>query len=368
MLLMGVFLLGIVTSYEDHKHRQIRNKWILLALLYALAAYIAVILLILLRGGTINIEYFRLYGINVIFAFITALIIWWGGLWSAGDAKLFIAYTALIPLSLYRFGYVQYFPSYVLLINTFVPIFLYYTVKALVRTKSKAKVLIVKEMLHPSLLLSTALFVFGFYWPLSLLSRFVPLLQNIIVIILVLFGFLLFVKRVLRINHLYAAAVLSGLALILDFQTIFTLAYLKSFAVILLIFVFLRYFILNLTYSLFTRPVYIEDLKAGTIPAENFMKLKGEYAKKRIIPISFISSLIDRMDGVPLFSNPPDGLTEAEVSKVQQLHSHGTIKEHSLLVHQTMSFAPFLFFGAITTTLLKGDFLTAIRVAIEKFI
>jgi hypothetical protein len=72
-------------------------------------------------------------GLNVALAILLAFGLWWFGLWAAGDAKLFIALVALLPLSTYRNAYWPYFPSYVLLFNTFLGVMGVLVVELVVR-------------------------------------------------------------------------------------------------------------------------------------------------------------------------------------------------------------------------------------------
>jgi len=59
---------------------------------------------------------------NTMLAFVAGFILWWFGLWAAGDAKLFGALAFLLPLSTYENAFMSIFPSYVLIFNTFVSV------------------------------------------------------------------------------------------------------------------------------------------------------------------------------------------------------------------------------------------------------
>jgi len=63
--------------------------------------------------------YLARVGVNVGIAFLIGFGMWWFGLWAAGDAKLFTALAALIPLGAYVNAFWPVFPAYVLLFNTF---------------------------------------------------------------------------------------------------------------------------------------------------------------------------------------------------------------------------------------------------------
>ncbi len=56
---------------------------------------------------------------NAGLALLAGFLMWWFGLWAAGDAKMFAVLALLLPLSTYRGAYMPAFPAYVLLFNTF---------------------------------------------------------------------------------------------------------------------------------------------------------------------------------------------------------------------------------------------------------
>jgi len=60
--------------------------------------------------------------LNALLAFAAGFILWWFGLWAAGDAKLFGVLAMLLPLSTYDRAYMAVFPAYVLIFNTFVSV------------------------------------------------------------------------------------------------------------------------------------------------------------------------------------------------------------------------------------------------------
>lgn len=57
--------------------------------------------------------------INALTALVIGMLMWWFGMWAAGDAKLFAALVAMLPLSSYANSYWPYFPAYVLIFNSF---------------------------------------------------------------------------------------------------------------------------------------------------------------------------------------------------------------------------------------------------------
>jgi hypothetical protein len=274
----------------------------------------------------------------------------------------------LVPFSFYQWGKLANFPSYTILVNTFVPWFLFYTGVVLVRSSAREKLAIAKDMLRLKMLVPAALFILAFSWLIQLLAPFVGTMWNFFISILFLFLLILTYEKLFRVRYTSLATAIAVLALVVDHSTILSMAFMKRFLIMMLLFVFLRFFILNLTYRLFTRPVYIEDLEEGMIPAENFILEDKRYQKRRILPISFISGLIERTRGRELFRDVPRGLSKEEISNVKRLHSHGSIKDHAVRVHHTMHFAPLMFLGVLLTILSKGSIVAALRALVENFI
>lgn len=75
---------------------------------------------------------------NAALALLAGFLMWWFGLWAAGDAKMFAVLTLLLPLSTYRGAYMPAFPAYVLLFNTFVAVMALLVVEMVARIVRQA--------------------------------------------------------------------------------------------------------------------------------------------------------------------------------------------------------------------------------------
>ncbi|MBR9691276.1 hypothetical protein GOV06_00660, partial [Candidatus Woesearchaeota archaeon] len=174
--LPGILILGIITSYEDIKYGKIRNKWIIASLIYAFIVYAGLISLYLLQEG-ISSHYLIEIGTNLLFAIFVGFGFWYLRIWTAGDGKLFIAYSALIPLSVYSLGYQEWIPSFTLLVNIFVPALLIMLIwvlfKAKIKDIKKTLVSFLKEFLQPKQLLNSVIYLFAIYWVIQLLLSFI---------------------------------------------------------------------------------------------------------------------------------------------------------------------------------------------------
>jgi hypothetical protein len=308
--------------------------------------------------------------LNVIFSLLAGMMIWFAGLWSAGGAKLFLGYSFIIPLSIYSWGYVTGFPSLTLLINTFVPVFLYYFFLIMKKTSLKQKSDIMKEMFKLNFLLRNALFVFAFIWIIDLIlsQSFMGGYTNVFVVVALLFFFFFLFETLLKLNVFKVSILLSAMHLITSYKDIFTPRFAQYFLMLFVLFILIRHFIINIGHTFFSKDVYIEDLKAGMIPVENIIIRGEEYSKEKIEHTSFLSGLLDNVQNNKIFHQVSDGLTELEIKKLQKLHAYGHFKSHSVRIGHTMAFAHFMFIGAILTIAFKGNIIIALYKILETFI
>lgn len=180
-----IIFIGVITSYTDIKYGKIRNKEILGGLLLGIFSYLIIIVFL----GT-NLTYLRGVALNTLFAFLVGYGMWLFKLWTPGDAKLFTVYAFLIPQVYYSNWYLKYFPSFTILINTFLPLLGFFVAKACfyllvkkgervkfwekIRTMGK-KQLIVISKIFPFILLIVMLLM-SFKPPFNHIFLFLPLL------------------------------------------------------------------------------------------------------------------------------------------------------------------------------------------------
>ncbi|MBL7056500.1 prepilin peptidase [Candidatus Woesearchaeota archaeon] len=353
LLLPAIFFIGIITSYEDIKYKKIRNKWVLSALLYSIFIFLGIFLKIIPTNEILSRAYLFSYFLNLIFAFFVGILIWVTNLWSAGDAKLFMAYAVLI----YPIHHVQ-IPSvsFSILLNTFLPFLVFYVFKMLFKTSVKLKLSLLKSILKPEFLLNNLLFIFSFSWIgyvlMSYFNNKISGIGNVFTMMLFLFIVLFLFRNILKIDHKNLSIVVSSIALFTDFERIISLDFLRYFSLLFFIFIFVRHFIINLAFETLSYPIYIENLRSGMVIAENFSKEKGSYTKHRMTPLSFLSALIEKSEGKFLFPALSEGLTKKDAEEIKSLHSQGHIKEHTIRIFQTVPFAPFIFLGVLIALLI----------------
>ncbi len=347
-----IFFLGIVTSYDDVKAGKIRNKWVACALAYSFAVLSLLVLSMYLSDVPVSIEYINAYAINLGFSLFAGLFIWSAGLWSAGDAKLFLAFSALIPLTVYRFVNFEYFPSFVILVNSFIPIFVFFFVKIFMSTNSREKIESVKKSLDPHSILSSVITVLGISAVISALIELLNIPSNVFVNLFFIFVAYYVMDRIFGRDLLKAMAALFIITMAFSYGNVMTLQFMQFFLIMLFSFVFIRYFILNLAFDAFTTPVYIEKLMPGMLPAEIVRKAGKKYVKVSNIQYSIIPDFgKGRSKGI--FGNR--GLTKKDISMLNRLHSSGKFDSHQLRVHDNIPFAPIIFMGVLLTLVFNGS-------------
>ncbi len=353
-----IIFIGGVTTYQDIKTGKIKNKWVMLGLAYALVVNFLIYFFVRITGGQLRVEYFSELAVTVITSLVVGFVMWLIGVWTAGDAKLFTAFSALVPLSVYKYGHVEYFSSMNFMINTFVPFFVIYLFLLLFRTSLKQKAFYLKKSMDPGQLGALFLFVFSFMWPLMYFLDFIRLPGNYFYMIFFMFILMMVLEKIFKGQLTKLLLVFSALRIIFD-RSLFTLGPWLSMIITFAGFVFLRYFILYMGYDFMTKDVDIKLLKKGMVPAEIIYREKGKYKKQQILHFSLISYLQESTTKREhLFEPTSDGLTQEDVKKVKKLEKKLGF-EH-LRVYHTLSFAPYLFAGVIITVLFQGNLFIAI--------
>jgi len=126
LFLGAILLISVLVEIEDAKSKKIRNKLIV-------AGFLAGFLLFLAAYGFgiyNKFDYLIKVIINVAISFLAGFAIWRLGFWSAGDAKLFILFSFLLPLYYYQKTFLDYFPSFVLIINCFIAFLIFLIFKS----------------------------------------------------------------------------------------------------------------------------------------------------------------------------------------------------------------------------------------------
>jgi len=338
-----ILLLGIVTSYEDIKIGKIRNKWIILALAYSIAANIALFSL-----KYYDADYLTKFLINSLLSLAVGFLIWHLNLWSAADAKLFFAFTALMPI----YKPYSYFFFISFLSNAFIPISIVFFMYMLFKTTTKKKLFYFKKTFNAKTIFDIIFFIFGFLWIITSMFDLIGLRSNILLSLFVVFLMYYFIERILKIKTFYISLPISLLRLIFD-SSVYSLEFIWEFLMLLALFLIVRVFLLLMASGHFAKAVRFSELKEGMVPAEAIFKSRGKYLK-RPTAFSLIGPAKGKSFGKPLFRDSARGLGKKEINILKSLQEQLPFKD--LMIQSTISFAPFIFFGAILTIISHGSF------------
>lgn len=372
-----ILFLGIVTSYQDIKIGKIKNKWIVLALVYALVVNAVLMIYINYTTG-IRMHYVFELITNFVFAIAVGFGLWYFNVWSAADGKLLIAFSALIPLSTYSLGYQEWVPSFILLINIFIPSLIIMVIWMTFRIKrnNASKVLghFLKDFFEPKQLFDSILHLFAIYWIMGVLLFQAGFGNNFLLNIVMTVVVFAAIRKKLGNNTLYVALAIMVLRFIID-KSVYNLDFLISFLMLVFVWRLIRSFLMGATIKMgseiFTIDVGIDKLKPAMILGEAIQK-KEKMSEKELISLKNKKDVeMVQYNGAYYVKRPKssfeyncfideeaEGLTKEQIRKIQQL-GYKTAK-----VSQTIAFAPCMFLGMILTLIVKGNILIWVRIFI----
>ncbi len=354
--LPGIVALGIVTSYEDIRFSRIRNKWVILGIAYAVIAY-----------GVLRLFVFAGIGFaglltNFLFSIAAGFGLWYFGLWSAGDGKLFIAFSLLLPLQAYSLGYVRWIPSITLLINTYVPAVVFLIITLLfrlrlrhvrddlrsVRVSSSRALELIKSL--PGL--------FVIFWLMQALLSISAFGSNpVLTIILTLLTFTA-VQNAMSNRAVVIMAIISFSRFIVD-KAVYTLPFWISFSAAFIVWGVVRRFVQDRLISLskiaFGKEISTSDLRPdmylGVIICKTKKKPKSEH-------ISYSGSYYYT---IPKVRTAADSFIDSDSLTDEQIKTIRKIGFRKVMVSETLPFALFLFLGVIITLAVKGNILIFLK-------
>jgi hypothetical protein len=312
---------------------------------------------ILLALGLVYQAFFLAHPFSGLFFFLYALfasgLLWFSGIWPAGDAKLFSALFLLLPETLYSSQ------SIVInfLINCFVPIFIFMFFVIL----AKSRFGVLKEALKYSFnfqnLFMLAIILLGFVWFLMLVPRFLSvtfsLWMDYFMTIFLMFLVFELMNAFFSAKTEFLLIALAIARVLLDYRTVYSWPFLAGFLSMVLVFVFLRFFILFLAFKLFTFKVPFKELKAGMSPAEAISR-KGDHFERHEFMNPSLISILRSQKGEAIHDK--NCLTEEDVKLLQALRAEKKIPFPSMLINKVQPFAVFILAGYILTVIVGSDF------------
>ncbi|MDP7080325.1 MAG: hypothetical protein QF415_10570 [Candidatus Undinarchaeales archaeon] len=350
LVLVPLLALGAITSLTDIREGKIRNKHVFPFILLGILR-----MLILDTHGYLGL-------LNTGIALAAGFGLWHLNLWSAGDAKLFLAFAALVPLNdlTMQFNQVYWFPSFMVLVNTFVPMFALMLFRLLFFTPLAMKTMLLRRVLKPVQVVSVGMALFVFIWLGRVLMDALGLPQVFIINLLIMFACIEVIDRVAPTGAMPVYAVLSVVRLAVD-PGVWEPGFIAAFGTLLISFLLLRYFVIYMGHHFYSTPCAIDELKPGMMPSEGIVEKDGRYHKVELITINILSAM--RLKKLKLaFEMRSKGLNEEEVERIKKLAEDDKLQFDEILVQQTTPFAPFIFLGALLTLYTGGDPVTYVKV------
>ncbi len=134
ILISALIILGAIASYQDIRRAKVKNKIILIGLSVGVLAYLSLGIESIFSRGT-EVIYLNRVLVNLSLSCSIALLIWYAGLWSAGDAKTFMLFSFLLPLKYYGDKpTIPFFPSADLLVNSLILVLVFILIEMAFRT------------------------------------------------------------------------------------------------------------------------------------------------------------------------------------------------------------------------------------------
>jgi hypothetical protein len=280
------------------------------------------------------------------------------GIWSPGDSKLFWGISLALPPTLYTVGGWRY-PPFVIVTNTFVPYFMVVMVYILLKTSGRQKLQAARIIFEPKFLLRLTLSFVAFMGFSSLISQFSPLkLDYFSSIIFFVVLFALLERWVDYREQFYIILPFSVVAVIMASQDI--AFFVRMLFITLGLFLVLRFFVATLGSHLFVKEINVSELRAGAIPANIIVKNKhGQYAVQEVDYTSFVNIASRPKEAEIVMDMCPEGLPSDKVAELQDLAEHGSFASfgNRVKVQDRMPFAPIILCGTVLTVLCRGVFI-----------
>ncbi len=307
--------------------------------------------------------------------FAIVLVLYWFGIFSAGDAKLVWGASLLMPVGLFTEAnvFAQYTPA-ALIINIFVPYCLilvsYLLIKTEIRQKWEAFVKIFHQKDFRKQIFEMVfrlIFLLGLRAVVTLsldwLGIELGFWHQLLLVLFLYFTLSHYVKKysLEKVRNYVVCVVLIALMIITTPWTMsaWSEAYgplLKVYLVYIAIFFFGRPFIYNLDSMVLNREIDISDLKEGMVPAEQILKIEGEdgeaaYSKEGFALPSVLNSNI-------ILGTLPGGVSKEKAAELKQLTEDGKFEgfENRIRIQHSLRFAPMICLGVILTLLCRGPF------------
>ena len=298
---------------------------------------------------------------------------WKFNVWAAGDAKLFTVYSILLPMTFYWKSFFFFFPSFVLMINIFIPIFIYLLIGSIIfylkflyfRKKNKSKNNLQekkqeskadkrKKILENVKNMSIMMIAFiGLFLIIKLFQTPIQQYTSIDVFsiqVLIFAAVIIFSNSVIKflMKPIIFKTVIIMVAILVCYGLIY--AYDSTLEAIQRTLIMMTIFIIVLT--IFRKLIDFHVLKT------NVKEVKIEDIKPRM---SLVEDIMEKIKKDKKFYNKyigrfySGGLMPNQVEAVKKWLKNDKEEMETIKIYKPFPFVPWMFFGVIITIILKGS-------------
>jgi len=368
LFIAPLLLIGFFTSYSDIKYGKIKNSYLKIGFIYICCLYFFLFIYSQYFLHANNYKYLLGLLLNSSICLIVGYLLWHFNLWAAGDAKLLVIYSLLIPLETYINNYISYFPSLIILIDTITLIVIFLLCKLIIKiiyelvlsfenrgnggfsNRLKGIKYFVIFWVKPQNFKRIFIKIFSFFIPLVSLLIISQILKSRTEILLTSFLKPFLVYSCLLLLNLFLFRIMAKnkilriIIIILGLTLCFYL--LVSQQVFLLISIVKRGLIMMCLFGIFIQSInwYLEYRDIKLVAVCNLRP--GMFLTQSSINVIQNKFGLDIKFDIKQW-NFSDGLTENQIRIIQEIFQTDSTK--TLTIYSTFPFAPFLF---LTTTLL----------------
>ncbi len=353
MVFLAVLSCGLYTSYTDFRYGKIANIYTAFLIGFGVISQA-----LFISEGNITwmhscVTLFGGLGIS--------FVMFYTGIWAAGDAKLFWGISLLLPPSAFsNTSETQFYPL-ILMVNIFLLFLVYVLLISLLKTTfQQQRTLIAKSFTaqlkqFPQRLLRVLSYIgvggLAFYIP-SRMGVELDLAIRITLFMAIIFAFNKVVEKYIPQKYGYVFHV--PFLLLALFLAIPSLIQLGTFIVFIFVIPWFLIMFNAVIRSLFTEEIPVENLRPNMIPAERIVKIEAQNANDRYvkIPAGFANPAQDNV----IVDVSSEGLTSPQIEQLHQLAAAGSLKEYGnrLLIQKKIPFALMIVLGAVVTLFANG--------------
>ncbi len=366
LFLIGLSVIGLSSSYTDIKYGKIKNKHLMVGIAYALA----VNLFLVLTAKDVSLNAYTHYITNFISSLIIGFVFWKIGIWTAGDGKLYSVMNLLSPPSSIEYGYLGPMYGITFLTNSFIVLTVIFAYRIFTRVSMDEFKESLKSTFSKEMILTIPLFAFGMH----VISLFRPgwIPSNIVVDALLFYFILTVIYYFFKTHIKLLIGALAVFRLLIDFESALTIDYWIEFILITINMFIFMFLLVKLSYFALTTEKNINELEEkmhlaeDIVPAmfieenkerkeeeeKKLVNSKNRYTKMRLIKHTLIQYFFNEQFKLPHYKTKK-GLSRINIKWIEK--NKDRLLFSRIRVFDTMPFAPILFLGFLTTTIIKSD-------------